>query len=302
MMNFRKPVVMCALGAVVGLGSAVAARAVVPDGVLARPQLGSPQGRVFNDYAEYAFGPEGYVAQSDVIVRGQVTRVLNGQTHAGGGKGGRHYHQLEVEVDETLYRNTERQEQDVGRSLVISVPAASADVSMGRTPNLTPGGTHLFFLRRSPFIPGAYVLLRGEHGVVDLQSDLAHHEVLGGTTPSAILDEVRRYAALARVSVPVAKRESLEAVPQGVQPGRFYERSSLPAGARQSLRVQEEGVVMFGALPEGMIASRPHVVTLGDRCFVRLQWVPGAASGPVAIHFEDAELPRACEALLDKAF
>ncbi|NOK15845.1 hypothetical protein [Corallococcus carmarthensis] len=126
--------------------------------------------------------------------------------------------------------------------------------------------------------------------------------MLRGGTPSAVLDEVRRYAATARASLPSTVRESLGALPEGVKPGRFYGRSDTPATLRQTLKTQAEGVLVFDALPEGAVASRLHVLNVGDKCFVRMQWEPGAASGPVAIHVKDATLAPTCEALLDKTF
>ncbi|MCY1030998.1 hypothetical protein OV207_05990 [Corallococcus sp. BB11-1] len=303
MMPFKKQGMTLVLGAVLGVGATGVATGFFPEQAQARLGPTATQGQIHDDHGEYALGPEGYVAQSDVIVTGRITRVLDAQTHPRGSKSPRYSHQLELVVDEELYRNTERAPGERSTRRIVSVPAAGTDLSMGRAHIAAPGGgTHLFFLRRSPLVPGAFVLLRGENGRIDLTGSSVQHEVLRGGTPSAILDEVRRYAATVRVSPSSAVRESLGALPEGVQPGRFYGRSDTPAGLRQALKTQQDGVLVFDALPEGAVASRLHVLNVGDKCFVRTQWEPGAASGPVALHVKDGALSPTCEALLDKTF
>ncbi|GMU05776.1 hypothetical protein [Corallococcus caeni] len=302
MTPFKKYGATIALGAIVGLGSSGAAMGLLLQGRNQSPWMAAaPQGRVLDDYGAYESGPEGYVAQSDLIVTGRITRVLDARTHVQDVGQPRYTHRLELEVDGELYRNTERVPGQPGGRVVVSVPAAGMDVSMGRAQIAAMGDRHLFFLRRSPLDSGAYVLLRGEHGSVDLTKAAVGHEVMRSTTPSDLIQEVRRYAEAMQLSVPDTVREPLSAVPESVTPVRFYGRGGLPASL-QRRTVAQDGVLVFNALSEGAISPRVHVLRAGERCFVRMQWEPGATTGPVAIHVSDKSLPANCEALLDKSF
>ncbi|TQF13292.1 hypothetical protein FJV41_24575 [Myxococcus llanfairpwllgwyngyllgogerychwyrndrobwllllantysiliogogogochensis] len=297
MKSFFKQGMMVVVGAVVGLGAVGVGRALIPT-----PALGpAGRGHVHDDYARYTLGPEGYVAQSDLIVTGRVTRQVDTHRKVQGSKRPRYFQKLELEVDAELYRNAERLPGSATR-VVVAVPAAGMDASAGRAHlGALDGHRQLFFLRRSPDVAGAFVLLRGDHGHVDLDAASVQHEVLPGATPSALLDTLKRFVASTQLSVPRTERTSLDSVPQGAVPGRLYGRADRPA-TLTSPAPDEGGTVVFDALPEGAVATRVHVVNVGERCFVRLAWEPGPASGPVALHIKDGAQPSDCAALLDKTF
>ncbi|WP_375768464.1 hypothetical protein NR798_43425 [Archangium gephyra] len=303
MSSFKNIGVHVVLGAFLGLGATAAVKAVLPEESLAGTRADAPQRRMGDSYGAYPFGPEGYVAQSDVIVVGRVSRVLDARdVPSKGNKRPLYFHRVELEVDEELYRNGERIPGGQGNRLMLTVPATGMELAAGRAFEVKPGVSQLFFLRRSVDLPGTFVPLRGENGLVDLSRVSVKHEVLRATTPSGILDEVRQYATEVRLSVPATTREPLQAVPKGVTPGRFYARDGVPAALGNALASKADGVLVFDALPRGAVSSRLHILTIQDKCFVRSQWDDGPASGPVALHVKGEALSSTCESLLDKSF
>jgi hypothetical protein len=157
---------------------------------------------IASDYAPYPFGMEGYLAQSDLVVRGVVSGSPTMRDLANPGwparRGLAQFAVHEISVIETIY-DASQHSNPPPTTIEVGVPAVGTEKTIYEEFPL-PREESIFFLRRLRDDNDMFVLHRGANGAFPVSGDDVVHEAFGRGAGTTLLQRVRQLSSVVSIA------------------------------------------------------------------------------------------------------